>query len=236
MRARPRPGSGFTLLEVAIASAVLAAIILAVFAVLASGTDQSTSMTAGVKADSASRDFLQKFVEEFQASGSTVTTDDPLLAGERLYKPNAYTTVIFSVATGYTVETSKLSMQYDDRVEYSWELTAGENDPLGVGASLGVDGLDSDNNGLVDDGQIRRRVVKNTTNQVLEEGVVLRNVTYHGFFVEYVVGPSSSNDIQVNLEMFFIDPRRKQKDTDSAAVLQGHRTRLVTQRVSRRKV
>lgn len=238
MSARPRPGAGFSLLEVVIASAILGALILAVFAVLASGTDHSSSMTAGVKADSAARDFLQKVAEEFQASGATVTTENPLLAGERLYKPNAYHTVKFSVATGYTVG-STLSMQYDHRMEYSWELTDRENDPTGVGASLGVDGLDSDNNGVVDDGQIRRRVVDTTdpmTEKVLEDGVVLRNVTYHGFFVEYVVGPSTLNDLNVNLEVFFIDPTRKQKDTDSSSMLQGHATRLVSQRVSRRKV
>ncbi len=235
MSARRRSGSGFTLLEVIIASAVLGALILAVFAVLSSGTDHSASMTAGVQADTAARDFLQKFSEEFQASGSTVTTEAPLVSTERLYKPNTFNTVKFAVTTGYTVG-STLSMQYDHRAEYSWELSSAENDPKIVGETRGVDGEDSDNNGLVDDGQIRRRLVEIASGKVLEEGVVLRNVTRRGFAVEYVTGPSTLNDITVNLEVFFIDPKRKQKDADSGTWLQGHATRLVTQRVTRRKV
>lgn len=243
--------AGVTLVEVAIASAIMAVLVLAVFAVLASGTSQSQSMTNNLRADTQARDFLQKFTDDFQGSTSTVTTSDPLPTSHRLYKPNSNSYVQFSAMTGLKLDTAgfpvidpvtkKPTMAFDDLVEYSWELSDAENYPGGVSTPVGIDGVDSDNNGLVDDGQIRRKVTHDNLPvdhprfpSYVEEAVILRNVTYRGFYVEYQTG-AAPNEITVNLEYFNLDPNKKLQDTNSKAVLQGHTTRLQTQRVSRRK-
>jgi type II secretory pathway pseudopilin PulG len=218
---------GLTLVEVVIATAVMVGVMVAVFAVLTSGTDKSASMTERVQADAKGREFLQRISEDFQASISIVVTDaaDALATSHRLYKANCYTKIAFAVFTDYKVGATEITITPEQRVEYSWELADGEAE----------DGKDENANGIVDEGQVRRRVYRISDNAVLENEIVLRNVTNRGFFAEYVPGEATKNDLTVRVEVFHLDPSAKQKDAANNRTLKAHGTRLLVQRVSRRQ-
>lgn len=217
---------GFSLVEVVIAVCLLGGIAVAVFMVLSSGSQTSASMTERVKADAKGREFLQKISEDFQSSISIVVTDpaDQVPPTHRLYKANCYTKIAFAVFTNYTVGKTEITITPEQRVEYAWELADGETE----------DGKDETGNGVADEGQVRRRVYRIADGAVLENTVVLRNVTHRGFSAEYVTGDSTKNDLTVRVEVFNVDPNAKQKD-GSGRTLMGHATRLLVQRVSRRQ-
>ena len=224
---RPDARRGLTLVEVVIATAIMVGVLVAVFAVLNSGTQKSASMTERVQADAKGREFLQKFSEDFQSSISIVVTDaaDAMVSTHRLYKANCYSKIAFAVFTDYKVGTTEISITPEKRVEYAWELADGEAE----------DGKDENANGIVDEGQVRRRVYRISDNSILENEIVLRNVTNRGFYAEYVPGEATKNDTTVHVEVFHLDPSAKFNDTANNRTLKAHGTRLLVQRVSRRQ-
>jgi type II secretory pathway pseudopilin PulG len=218
---------GLTLVEVVVATAIMVGVLVAVFAVLTSGTQKSASMTERVQADAKGREFLQRISEDFQSSISIVVTEpaDAVAPTHRLYKANCYTKIAFALFTDYTVGKTEITITPVKRVEYAWEPADGETE----------DGKDENANGLVDEGQVRRRVYKIADNSILEDAIVLRNVTHRGFFAEYVPGEATKNDMTVNVEVFHLDPSAKFHDTANNRTLKAHGTRLLVQRVSRRQ-
>jgi Tfp pilus assembly protein PilW len=212
-----RRTSGVSLIEVVIASAIMAGLVFMVYLILNSSTTQTANQSVLQNLDAKSQAFLKDFSDDFRRSGSTVTATTQLVSTDPFYdlaNSQRYLSLRFSLPTSFTMgtPTSGSSSTYDWHVTYFWD-----SDPLEIAGN----GKDDDLDGLTDEGVIRKIEITDkpdpadATKKLTFNNIVLHNVTKNGLAFQYETGSATNaNDVTVFLELQAIDPTVKNKRVD----------------------
>jgi prepilin-type N-terminal cleavage/methylation domain-containing protein len=193
--------SGFSLIEVVIATAILGAVIAMVFMLLISASTQEVNQTTAVQLDTQLRETLNRIAEDIRLSGPTpwVLTDPSTGAPANLIyvSPSVHDTFQPSPAPPQRVYAVSFSWwsgfaataQFNNSVRYYWRSAPGETRNNGV---------DDNRDGYIDDGEVVREV---TTPGGTVASVICRNVTNRGLAFELLSGANPPRSVTVSLEV-----------------------------------
>jgi prepilin-type N-terminal cleavage/methylation domain-containing protein len=137
-----RRTAGFSLLEVVIASAILALVVLATYGILYSSSTTYANQSVHVALDDLAREVLSDLARDLREAGKhTLTTGDPPAA---VVPGTPYTDLRLGVHSGFSMADRK--PLFADTVRYRWVPARGET----------VDGKDNNRDGFVDEGEIEK--------------------------------------------------------------------------------
>ena len=200
MRAR---SGGFSLIEVVIAMAIMGAVVLMVWGLLATVNKEVGNQAIHMKLEETTRRVIDDIAKEFRGSGSTVTTDeaDRLGSSDPFYSASnadRFVRIRFSLPTGMNLgtKTTQPSLTYDRHVTYAWIPRADD----------GLDDADNNKNGYVDEGQIVKieETPSGTRTTVLADLVPERGLSF-----QYTNSAAAKDDVTVFLKLAAIDTTKK---------------------------
>ena len=208
--AKARP-SGFTMLEVLIASVILMALTLMVFLLVVSSSNEEAREQIRVGMDARVLELLNLISEDIRNSGPPYSNldklggDTPLQAGDSFYEASLTpaTQRRFSLTlgrySGFSVTGTTGTAEFKTVVRYSWRSARGEVPDNGK-----VDNKD----GMADEGDIVR---EETTGGKTITSTICKNVVKRGLAFEMVGGTNPPKAIKVFIEVAGVDPKGKGK-------------------------
>ncbi len=197
MMNRRRNRAGMTLLEVLIASIILAAVIGATMLLLTDSSRSYQDQNLLLNLDQRGREIVNEMTRELRMSNLNTLTNG---ATNVLITPNdtvEYTNLKFKVPgtvfdmKGYQAAAANILTQ---TIQYRWALSTAE------GAA--INGVDDDKNGVVDDGVVQR----------IENGVTRKlcpDLKVNG--LRFKVPLTNPGRVEITLDMEVMDGRRKAK-------------------------
>jgi type II secretory pathway pseudopilin PulG len=139
---------GFTLLETVIAGAILAAVVVTIFAVLNSSSAETAAQSKRLELDRLARDTAEQIARDLREAGlSTLRTWIQIPGPAGFYPPangTTYYDLQFGKHSGYDLKTKKVL--FANTLRYRWMRDAAEID----------DGLDNNGNAVADEGHVER--------------------------------------------------------------------------------
>lgn len=215
---------GFTMLEIAIASVIMAGMIFVVFLMLSSGTSLTSNQLIQQRIQSDVQSFIERFNGDFRASGSTVTTTTQLQTGDVFFDAanvSRYLSLRFSLQTSY--DTANATTNFEQHVTYFYAPS-----PLEIAGN----DKDDDGNGLTDDGVIKRSETDKNGNTTTT--IVLHNVSENGVAFQYATGADTKDDVTLFVEALGVDPKKVKPGMDKTADKAHVFSRRMVTSVSRR--
>lgn len=205
--------AGFSLLEAVIAMAILGAVVLMVWGLLATVNKEVGNQAIHMKLEDTTRRVIDDIAKEFRGSGSTVTTDagDRLATADAFFSassPDRFVRIRFSLPTGMSLgtKTTQPSMTYSRHVTYAW-IPHPED---------ARDDKDNNKNGYVDEGQIVKteETSSGTRSTVLADLVPERGLTF-----QYTDSTTTKDDLTIFLKLAAIDTTKKMDLASSPPVV-----------------
>jgi type II secretory pathway pseudopilin PulG len=211
MKAMKTRQHGFTLLEVVIASIILMGVVLMVFMLLFSASDEEAREQTKVAMDAKVLEMLTQISQDIRNSGPPYSNldaggaDTPLLVGDTFYDATLTPALQrrFSLTlgrySGFNVSGKIGTAQFNTSVRYYWKPAFGE---------IPDNGIDDNKDGLIDEGDLIR---EETTGGVTIPSTICRNVTKRGLAFEMVDGANPPKAIKIFLQLTARDPKAKAK-------------------------
>jgi len=215
---------GFSLLEVLIASVILSGVVLMVFLLLFSASNEEAREQVKVHMDAKVLEVLNLISQDIRNSGPPYSNldaggaDTPLLDKGM---PNILGTAVpvrdyffdpallpalqrrYSLTlgrySGFTVAGKLGTAQFNTIVRYYWRPALGETSD---------NGTDDTRDGLTDEGDIVR---EETTGVTTVTSVICRNVSPRGLAFEMVDGANPPKAIKIFVQLMGLDPKAKGK-------------------------
>ncbi len=227
-----RHDRGLTLLEVTVASAILGAMVLMLFLILHSTSASVELQSANLKLDERGREALEEIARELRMSGTDALwnaspslkklTSNDQTSDLQFYIPGAFDMGAYVKNDGKTV--------LDKSIRYVW--VCDERDSLGNPL---VDGKDNDNDGLVDEGYVRKtdlygkvsRLVDDVPFEVSEtDDPAKKTAKRPGFLIA-----RDKNVLTVTLSLETLDPVGGKVPVDPAVPTGPQKRRTILRRV-----
>jgi prepilin-type N-terminal cleavage/methylation domain-containing protein len=192
-----RAERGLTLLEVAIASTLLGAIVSMAYLMLHAASAETANQSVHLSLEGAARETLEQLARELRMADAIVPAQ-PLVAGDPQFdaqRPWRYTEISFGVLTAYDIGTRNRapSNLFADSILYRWAPDLA--DP--------TDGKDNDRDGITDEGMIEKVVARGGGAPAVSR--ISHDVSLKGLFFE--LDPAAPRSVTLSLSLARRDTR-----------------------------